>query len=202
MWLVVGLGNPGVEYSGTYHNVGFRVLDRLAGRHHLRANQHCGPSRFSGVCELDGQTFRLVFPATFMNRSGLALPPLLERFDVILSSLIVVCDDLALPVGRIRIRQKGSSGGHNGLKSVISTLGSNEFIRVRVGIQPGAGGGDSREYVLSQVTRSDRQLLDQAEDLAADAVGAIVTGGVEQAMSRFNGLDLREPGGGDGPAKD
>jgi PTH1 family peptidyl-tRNA hydrolase len=127
-----------------------------------------------------------------MNRSGAALPAVFERFEATARDLIVVYDDLALPLGKIRVRQKGSAGGHNGIKSLISTLGSDEFLRIRVGIQPDRETGDVREFVLSRVAKSDRALIEQAEEVAAKAVETLIAEGIEKAMAAYNGIDLRE----------
>ena len=191
-WLIVGLGNPGEEYAGTYHNVGFRVLDRMAKERGTRIKERCGPALISGKVEVGGQQAVLVRPQTFMNLSGTALPPVLERFESTPRDLIVVYDDLALPLGKIRLRQKGSAGGHNGIKSIVSTLGSNEFLRIRVGILPERPVGDVRDFVLSTVARSDRELLEEAEGIAGKAVESLVREGIEKAMAVYNGIDLRE----------
>src|SRR5262249_48644917 len=135
-WLVVGLGNPGPEYAGTYHNVGFRVLSRIADRAGARIGLRCGPAAISNPIELGGHRTVLALPQTYMNRSGAALAPLFERFEASLQDVIVVYDDVALPIGKLRIRRKGSAGGHNGIKSIISACSSDEFLRVRVGILP------------------------------------------------------------------
>src|SRR6185503_19445384 len=192
MRLIVGLGNPGDEYANTYHNVGFRVLERIAAGHGVRIKERCGPALISGRVTLGGQTAVLVMPQTFMNKSGSALPPVFERFESTASDMIVVYDDLALPLGKLRVRQKGSAGGHNGIKSIISTLGSDEFLRVRVGIQPERDTGDVRDFVLSRVGKADRNFLDQTEDIAVKAVETLIAEGIEKAMAEYNGIDLRE----------
>jgi PTH1 family peptidyl-tRNA hydrolase len=194
MWLVVGLGNPGEEYADTYHNVGFRVAQRIAEQGQVRLRQRCGPALVSDKVTLGGQLAVLATPQTFMNNSGAALPALFERFESSARDLVVVYDDLALPLGKVRVRQKGSAGGHNGIKSIISTLESDEFLRIRVGIQPDRQVGDVRDFVLSRVAKSDRALLDRAEDLAAKAVETLIAGGLEKAMADYNGLDLRAAG--------
>lgn len=192
MWLIFGLGNPGEEYADTYHNVGFRVLGRLARDHGVRIKERCGAAMISSRVAFGAQTAVLVAPHTFMNRSGAAVPPVFERFESTLKDMIVVYDDLALPLGKIRLRQKGSAGGHNGIKSLISTLGSDEFLRIRIGIQPEREIGDVRDFVLSPVSKGDRLLLDEAEDIAVRAVGSLVEEGIEKAMAKYNGIDLRE----------
>jgi len=195
MWLIVGLGNPGEEYAGTYHNVGFRVLDRIAEREGVRIRERCGPALVSGKILLGGQFAVLVAPQTYMNRSGAALQPVFERFDSTAATMIVVYDDLALPVGKLRIRQKGSAGGHNGIKSIISSLATDEFLRIRVGIQPDRETGDVRDFVLSRVAKNDRALLDQTEETAAQALETLIAQGIDQAMAQYNGIDLREEKG-------
>ena len=192
MWLVVGLGNPGEEYADTYHNVGFRVLERIAGDQQVRIRHRCGPALISDKVVLGGQQAVLVMPQTFMNNSGAAIPPVLERYEADMGGLIVVYDDLALPLGKLRVRQKGSAGGHNGIKSMISSSGSDEFMRVRVGIMPDHPIGDTRDFVLSRVSKSDRVLLDQTEEIAVKAVEGLIADGIEKSMAAFNGIDLRE----------
>ena len=192
MWLVVGLGNPGDEYADTYHNVGFRVLHRIAQEQGTRIKERCGPALISGKIAVGGQQAVLVAPQTFMNNSGAALPPVFERFESTFRDLIVIYDDVALPLGKIRLRQKGSAGGHNGIKSIISTLGSDEFLRIRVGIQPERAIENVRDFVLSPVARGDRELLEQAEGIADKAVETLVSEGIEKAMAAYNGIDLRE----------
>jgi PTH1 family peptidyl-tRNA hydrolase len=192
VWLVVGLGNPGPEYESTYHNVGFRVVERMAGQYNVRIRQQCGPAMISAKIAVGGATAVLVEPQTFMNKSGLVLAKLFERFEATIGDVIVVYDDIALPLGKLRVRQKGSAGGHNGLKSIISSSGSDDFMRVRVGIMPDHPIGDTRDFVLSRVSKSDRVLLDQTEEIAAKAVEGLIADGIEKSMAAFNGIDLRE----------
>jgi len=195
MWLIVGLGNPGEEYASTYHNVGFRVLDRLAARQTARVNVHkerCGAAVISDEVQIRGQAAILVRPQTYMNRSGTAMSPVFDRFGAAAQDVIVIYDDVALPLGKIRVRQRGSAGGHNGIKSLISTFGSDEFLRVRVGILPEREIDDLREFVLSQVARDDRELLDQAEEVAVNAVDTLIGEGIDRAMAQYNGIDLRK----------
>jgi PTH1 family peptidyl-tRNA hydrolase len=191
-WLVLGLGNPGDEYADTYHNIGFRVLAELARKFGVRIREKCGPALISNRFEIAGNSAVLVAPQTFMNLSGAVLPRLFERFETSGGLLIVVYDDIALPLGKMRIRQKGSAGGHNGVKSVVSACGSDEFLRVRVGILPERPVSQMRDFVLSRVAKADVKLLGQAEAAAADAVEALIADGAEKAMATFNRLDLRE----------
>ena len=190
MRLIVGLGNPGPDYAGTYHNVGFRVVDLLAGRFGVRVNITCGPALISNRAGSEDAV--LVLPQTFMNLSGSVLPKLFERFETTASDVIAVYDDIALPLGKLRIRQKGSAGGHNGVKSLISSSGSDEFLRVRVGILPERPVESLHDFVLSRVAKRDRDLMGQAEAAAADAVEALLKEGPAKAMATYNRLDLRE----------
>jgi PTH1 family peptidyl-tRNA hydrolase len=192
MWLIVGLGNPGEEYAGTYHNVGFRVLERIAADQRVRIKERCGPALISGRVTLGGQAAALVMPQTFMNKSGSALAPVFERFESAAGDMIVVYDDLALPLGKLRIRQKGSAGGHNGIKSMMLPLGSDEVLRIRVGILPDRETGDVRDFVLSRAGKTDKALLDQTEEMAIKAVETLIAEGIEKAMADYNGIDLRE----------
>jgi peptidyl-tRNA hydrolase, PTH1 family len=195
MWLIVGLGNPGEEYADTYHNVGFRVVERIASAHSVRIRDRCGPSLVSAPVVLGGQPAALVMPTTYMNKSGSALLPVFERFETTVADIIVVYDDLALPLGKLRVRQKGSAGGHNGIKSIISSVGTDEFLRVRVGIQPDREVGDVRDFVLSRVSKNDGVLLDETEEIAVKAVETLIAHGIDRAMAEYNGIDLRESQG-------
>jgi len=192
MWVILGLGNPGEEYADTYHNVGFRVVQRIAEEQRARIRERCGPALVSSKLVLAGQPAAAVMPQTYMNKSGAALVPVWERFESSAQQTIVVYDDLALPLGKLRVRQKGSAGGHNGIKSIISALGSDEFLRVRIGILPDREVGDVRDFVLSRVAKADRVLLDQTEEIAMKAVETLIGDGIEKAMAAYNGVDLRE----------
>ncbi|HEY2384771.1 MAG TPA: aminoacyl-tRNA hydrolase [Terriglobia bacterium] len=194
MWIIFGLGNPGDDYADTYHNVGFRVVQRMAAGHGVRIKERCGPALVSGKIMLAGQPAAVAMPQTYMNDSGAALAPVWNRFESSAGQTIVVYDDLALPLGKLRVRQKGSAGGHNGIKSIVSTLGSDEFLRVRVGILPDRQIGDVRDFVLSRVGKADRVLLDQTEEVAMKAVETLIGEGIDKAMAEYNGVDLREGG--------
>jgi PTH1 family peptidyl-tRNA hydrolase len=191
-WLVLGLGNPGPEYTDTYHNIGFQVLAEMGRRFGVRLREKCGPALISGRFQIAGNSVALAAPQTYMNLSGAVLPRLFERFETTATNLIVVYDDIALPAGKLRIRQKGSAGGHNGVKSVISACGSDEFLRVRVGIMPERPVAQMRDFVLSRVAKADSELLERTVAAAADAVEALIADGAGKAMARFNSLDLRE----------
>src|SRR5215467_1052923 len=191
MWIIVGLGNPGGEYAETYHNVGFRVVARIAAAHGVRFKERCGPALVSGKIMLAGQGAALVMPQTYMNNTGSALPAVFDRFESSAVEMIVIYDDLALPLGKLRVRQKGSAGGHNGIKSIVSALESDEFLRIRIGIMPDRQISDTRDFVLSQVGKTDRALLDQTEEVATKAVETLIGEGIEKTMAAYNGVDLR-----------
>jgi PTH1 family peptidyl-tRNA hydrolase len=183
-WIVLGLGNPGDEYAGTRHNVGFEVVERLAARHGVRL----GEVRFHsllGLGEVAGVPVVLAKPLTFMNRSGRAARALLAHFALPAERLLVIVDDVALPLGSVRVRKSGSAGGHNGLRSLIEELATNTFPRIRVGIGS-APPGQLVDYVLSRFSRAERSLIEEAYETAADAVEVVLARGVETAMNLFN----------------
>jgi PTH1 family peptidyl-tRNA hydrolase len=185
--MVVGLGNPGRKYERTRHNVGFEVVDELARRLSGRFRKGWLATAETAKVQTDsGQELLLVKPQTFMNLSGKAVAPLARKRGLDPSDVIVAVDDAELPAGKLRIRARGSAGGHNGLKSLIQDLGSEEFMRVRVGVGRKELGGDLAEHVLSPFSREDRRLIDEAVTRAADAVLCILHEGVDAAMNKFN----------------
>jgi len=185
MRVIVGLGNPGVEYAWTPHNMGFLVVDKLAEQANIRVTRPESKS-LVGVGKIAGQEVVLAKPHTMMNLSGLDVGELIRRAACEPSDVIVLCDDIALPWGMIRVRERGSAGGHNGLKSVIGSLGTMEFLRVRLGVQPAEMRGDLREYVLRQIRRDEEDLVTEEIELGAEAVKVILAEGVPSAMNRFN----------------
>lgn len=184
-WLVAGLGNPGPQYERTPHNLGFLVVDRLAERNSIRVSRP-EDRALAGAGRIANANVILAKPQTFMNLSGASVKPLAERYSVDVSRIIVISDELNLPWTGVRIRQRGSAGGHNGLDSVIRSLGTPEFPRVRLGIHPGHPIKDGAEYVLSPFKRAQTEDLDELLDHASAAVESIVAEGVEKAMTRFN----------------
>jgi peptidyl-tRNA hydrolase, PTH1 family len=190
MFLVAGLGNPGEEYALTPHNLGFLTVDRLAERHGIRVNRKDSKA-LVGVGEIDGRPVMLAQPQTYMNLSGTSLAPLMEKHSIGLEQLIVVYDELDLPWTALRIKPKGSAAGHNGMRSIISSLGSSDLVRVRLGIHPGHPVTDGADFVLAPFKRSQKEELDEFVGHAADAVRSIIAEGVEMAMTRFN---RRAPG--------
>lgn len=203
--VVVGLGNPGSQYAGTRHNIGWLVMDRLAeragwdGRGRRRDNSNVVGGRYRSL------DLTLVKPLTYMNESGQAVRKVLQREHAPLVDLLIVADDFALPFGKLRFREAGSHGGHNGLRSIIDELGTEKFSRLRVGIGDPARNG--RDHVLSKFAPDEVQRLDELLDAAADAVEGWARDGTSKASNRFNTFQLREadadrlaaPGEVDGP---
>ena len=185
MFLVAGLGNPGEEYAHSPHNLGFLTVDRLAERHGIRVTRRDSNALIGGG-KIDGRAVMLAKPQTFMNLSGTSLAPLMEKHGIELGQLIVVYDELDLPWMDVRIKPKGSAAGHNGMKSVIRSLGTSEIVRMRLGIHPGHKLSSGAEFVLAPVKRSQRKELEEFVDYSADAVRSIIAEGVEKAMTRFN----------------
>lgn len=182
-WLVIGLGNPGAEYEATRHNLGFRVVDELAARHHARVKDRAARS-LTGRIRIGDRELMLAKPQTYMNDSGRAAKALRDKYHVPLERTIVVHDELDLPFGRLRVRRDGSAAGHNGLKSVIEGYGSKDFIRVRLGV--GRPIGPGMEYLLSPFTPQERAALPPILARAADAVLFLVEHGLDQTMTEFN----------------
>jgi len=190
MFLVAGLGNPGEQYALTPHNMGFLTVDRLAERHGIRVNRKDSRA-LVGLGEIDGHPVMLAKPQTFMNLSGTSLAPLMEKHAIELGRLVVVYDELDLAWLALKIKPKGSAAGHNGMKSVIGSLGTSELMRVRLGVHPGHPLRSGMDYLLAPFSRTQKKDLDGFIDYAADAVRSIIAEGVEKSMTRFN---RRAPG--------
>jgi len=185
MRVIVGLGNPGSQYDWTPHNIGFLAIDVIAERAGIRVTRPESKSEV-GVGKLAGEDVILAKPQTFMNLSGGAVRMLLERYECGPEDLIVLSDEAMLPWGMLRIRERGSAGGHNGLNSIIGSLGTNEFIRIRLGVQPEHPLGDMADYVLGVMRKPEREIAGQMAVETAEAVAMILTEGVGKAMTRFN----------------
>jgi len=188
MKLVVGLGNPGRKYAGTRHNIGFDVLTELAQR------EHAPPPRKSFDCALTeihlaGERTLLAWPQTFMNLSGRAVRQAADFYKIAPESVLVLCDDLNLPCGKLRLRSGGSAGGQKGLQNIIQQLGTEAFPRLRVGIGRPPPPIDPVDYVLSRFRREEQAAMAEAVGLAADAVGVWASDGIAVAMNRFNAGD-------------
>ncbi len=185
MKLIVGLGNPGYEYHLTPHNLGFMAVDRLA--------EDCGvevtrreAQALTAPTEIEGVPVILGKPQTYMNLSGMAVARLLGKYSLPVEDLIVLVDEVNLPLGSLRVRPAGSAGGHNGLKSIIGALGSDEFVRVRMGAQPEVPTEDRVSYVLGRFRKADMQTVLEMIDRSSEAVRIILREGVHKAMNRFN----------------
>jgi peptidyl-tRNA hydrolase, PTH1 family len=185
MWLVVGLGNPGPEYTWTPHNLGFLAIDALAGRGGIRVTRPESRA-LVGLGKLAGHDVALAKPQTMMNLSGISIRGLLEKYEASPADLIVLIDEVDLPWGMLRVRDKGRNSTHNGLKSIISSLGTDEFIRVRLGCRPEKLWGDRRDYVLREMGSAERKIADDMMIDAIDAVETILASGTEQAMQKYN----------------
>ncbi len=185
--LIVGLGNPGAEYADHRHNIGFRCVDHLAQQHHLTLNKRRFKAIF-GEGRLDGTRVILAKPQTFMNDSGSAVAPLSRWYKIPPEQILVIYDDLDLPFGRIRVRPGGGSGGHNGIKSIIASLGTQEFPRIRVGIgRPRHG--DPVDYVLNAFDREQAPFVSDLCDRVTQAVQTFIAEGVREAMNVHNSSD-------------
>jgi PTH1 family peptidyl-tRNA hydrolase len=185
MRLIVGLGNPGPEYAWSPHNLGFLAVDRIAERAGARVERPEAKS-YLGFGRLCGEEVALAKPQTFMNASGLAVRELLGRLELDAGSLIVIYDDVALPWGMIRVRARGTAGSHNGMKSVIGALGTQDFLRIRLGVQPEHPAADLAAYVLRPMRKAALESAAGMLDDAAEAVEVILRDGAERAMSLFN----------------
>ena len=183
MWLIAGLGNPGTRYARTRHNIGFLVLEEFAGDLHIEFREKADYKIASG--SIGDDKIVLIEPLTFMNRSGHAVNKTADKFSVPAENIIVVHDDLDLDTGKLKIRKRGSSGGHKGVESVIQNIGSVDFVRVKIGI-----GRDpfvpTEEFVLSKFRKDEIPLIKDAINRAVDSIHCIITEGVEKAMNKFN----------------
>ena len=193
MKLIVGLGNPGIEYQFTPHNAGFLAVDRIADECGVVLSNRRGRA-LTARAKLAGQDVLLAKPETFMNLSGLSVAALIREFEIANPSedMIVLYDELAIPLGTIRIRERGSAGGHNGVKSISGTLGTEEWIRVRIGVgKPALADGrevkaGGKDYLLSPLRKQELTVLDEVLDRVQDAVEVVLTKGVGAAMNEFN----------------
>lgn len=184
-WLVVGLGNPGARYEKTRHNLGFMLVDWLAREFQTQVKrEEC--RALVGRVEIENQRVELVKPQTFMNLSGEAVGCLLKKESRSPKKLIVISDDLALPLGAIRLRARGSAGGHNGLKSMIQCLRTEEFFRLRIGIQPEHPLRDTKDFVLENFSKTDFETVERVLERSAEAIRVVLSDGIERAMAQFN----------------
>ena len=187
MIIIAGLGNPGDEYERTRHNTGFEVIDELVKKYGIVLDF----AKHKAICGkgiIEGEKVMLMKPQTYMNASGEAIADAVNYYKLYPNDeLIVIYDDIDLPVGKIRIRESGSAGGHNGMKDIIEKLGTETFVRVRVGVGAKPGEWDLADWVLSRFPDEEKTVMKEARKNAAGAVGVILTKGAEYAMSRYNG---------------
>ena len=185
MFLIVGLGNPGLQYENTRHNIGFKVIDNIAKEYNIEINRQ----KFKGVYGegfINGEKVILLKPSTYMNLSGESIREVVDFYKLTNEDVIVIYDDISLDVGRLRIREKGSAGGHNGIKSIIAHLGTDVFPRIKVGVgQPDV---DLVNYVLGKFSDKEMEVLSESIDASTKAVGEMIKDDVKTAMNKFNGF--------------
>lgn len=185
MFLIVGLGNPGREYENTRHNIGFAALDVIAEKYNIDINR----TKFKGECGegfINGNKVILLKPYTFMNLSGESVREAIDFYKLTEEEVLIIYDDISLETGRLRIREKGSAGGHNGIKSIINHMGSDVFPRIKIGV--GAPKGDLVNHVLGKFSKEDVAILKQTLDVATEAAAVIIDDGAKEAMNKFNGF--------------
>ncbi len=188
-WLLIGLGNPGSEYEKTRHNLGFMLVDLIAQEFRVQVKREECRSLI-GQTLIDNRKLELVKPLTYMNLSGEATNCLVKKNERSLKRMIVAVDDLAIPFGSIRLRAKGSAGGHNGLKSIIQCSGTQDFIRLRIGIQPDYPLSNTKKFVLDKFSKRDFEIVEKTLERAAEAVRLVMSDGVEKAMSEVNQIGV------------
>jgi len=191
--LIAGLGNPGRAYAATRHNIGFMVIDHLAAAYGIGVDRKKFATQF-GRGAIEGHSVILAMPLAYMNRSGMPLSQLARYFKIPCRELIVIHDDMDIVFGRIKIKQKGGSGGHKGIRSLRDAFGDDRFTRVRVGVGRPAPHRDAADYVLSEFSPGERQVLDVVIAQAREAVVTILCEGTRVAMNRFNGLNTLRSG--------
>lgn len=186
MYMIAGLGNPKREYDNTRHNIGFALIDALADQYNISV-MDMKHKALTGKGMINGQKVILVKPLTFMNLSGESIRPIVDYYKIDVSTeLIVISDDISLPPGQIRVRKKGSAGGHNGLKNIIQHLGSEEFQRIRIGVGEKPAGYDLADYVLGHFSKEEQPLIREGVEKAIKAATMMLEGDVDRAMNEFN----------------
>lgn len=189
MFLIVGLGNPGKEYDGTRHNIGFAAVDYIADKYNIELNR----IKFKGVFGegfIDGKKVILLKPTTYMNLSGESIREVINFYKISNEEVIVIYDDISLEVGRLRIREKGSAGGHNGIKSIIAHLGTDVFSRIKIGV--GQPKGDLVNHVLGKFPSEDRTCLNEVLDVVVSASEVVIKDGTKEAMNKFNSFNANK----------
>lgn len=189
MFLIVGLGNPGREYDNTRHNIGFDAIDVIADRYNIEVSR----IKFKGVYGegfINGEKIILLKPTTYMNLSGESIREVMDFYKLSQEDILVIYDDVSLDVGRIRIREKGSAGGHNGIKSIIANIGTDVFSRIKVGV--GKPQGDLVKHVLGTFSKEDREDLNKVLQTVAEATETIIKEDAKEAMNKYNGFSLEK----------
>ncbi|MEG0813670.1 MAG: aminoacyl-tRNA hydrolase [Clostridium sp.] len=192
MYIIAGLGNPGKEYEGTRHNTGFMTIDVLADRYNIDIREKAHKA-LVGKGVIEGQKVILVKPQTYMNLSGESIRSVMDFYKVTPENFIVIFDDISLEPGQLRIRKKGSAGGHNGIKNIIAQLGTQEFARIKVGVGAKPPRMDLADYVLGHFSKGEKVLMEQAYKDGAAAAADMMTAGIDDAMNQFNGLFKKGP---------
>ena len=184
-WLVVGLGNPGSKYENTRHNMGFLALDILAEKEKFKFNK-LRFKAWTATAELGGEKVLVMKPQTYMNLSGEAVREAAQFYKIPAERVLVIYDDISLPVGKLRVRPSGSAGGHNGIKNIIAHLGTQDFPRVKIGVAAPGDAGDMIDWVIGVPSQAERKILAQSFEKAIDAAECIIIDGCQKAMNRFN----------------
>lgn len=186
MFIIVGLGNPTAQYAGTRHNVGFDVIDRIADEYNISVESRKNRA-FVGTGIIAGRKVLLAKPQTFMNLSGESVRGLVDFYKIdVETELLIIYDDVSLDVGQLRIRKKGSAGGHNGIKSIIAHLGTNEFLRLKVGVGEKPAHYDLADYVLGHFTKEEKSLMEKTVSMAVEAAELMLMGDTDKAMNEYN----------------
>ena len=185
MYIIAGLGNPTKTYEGTRHNIGFDMIDAIADKYNIdvTTKKH---KALTGKGRIDGVPVILAKPQTYMNLSGESIRDIADFYKIPAENIIIIYDDISLEVGQLRIRRKGSAGGHNGIKNIIANLGSSVFPRIKVGVGEKPKGYDLADYVLGKFSKEDRVLMEEGYDLACEASALIMQGAINQAMNEYN----------------
>ena len=186
MYIIAGLGNPTKTYEGTRHNIGFDMIDAIADKYNVTVTTKKHKA-LTGKGMVDGVPVILAKPQTYMNLSGESIREIADFYKIPSENIIIIYDDISLEVGQLRIRKKGSAGGHNGIKNIIAHLGTQEFPRIKVGIGSKPDGWDLADYVLSKYSKAERACLRDAEKDVAEAAALMVNGNVDAAMNQYNG---------------
>lgn len=186
MFLIVGLGNPGNEYNNTRHNIGFASIDKIAKKYNIEINRE----KFKGMYGegfIENKKVILFKPMTYMNLSGEAIKPLMDFYKLTTDDMVVIYDDISLDVGKLRIRDKGSAGGHNGVKNIIAQLGTEVFPRIKVGV--GKPKGDLIQHVLGRFSLDENEILEKVLEVVISSTETIISSGAKEAMNKFNGFN-------------